>query len=242
MFKDTFFIPEKNIKAKMLVFPLSFLLHLGIILLLVVYPYLSTESLPEITYFKALIAPPLPVPPPHGSSASRKPRSHGARIRPVSKGAVFKGELVAPVEIPDSVAEEDLFLSETPFGIEGGDPNADPAGLPAGFIEGLITDIVVNDEEPVRAGGTVKPPKLVKRVLPLYPEIARIVRAEGIVILEATTDIFGRVVRVHVVKSIPLLDEAAADAVRKWIYEPLVLNGKPRPVVFTVTVTFELRD
>jgi protein TonB len=63
----------------------------------------------------------------------------------------------------------------------------------------------------------------------------------GVVIFEATTDVYGRVIGVKVLRSIPLLDQAAVDAVRQWVYEPMVINGRPRPVVFTVTVTFQLK-
>ncbi|MBE3119909.1 MAG: TonB family protein, partial [Candidatus Atribacteria bacterium] len=63
----------------------------------------------------------------------------------------------------------------------------------------------------------------------------------GVVILEATTDVYGRVAGVRVLRSLALLDAAAVDAVRQWIYEPLVVNGRPRPVTFTVTVRFVLK-
>jgi protein TonB len=66
-------------------------------------------------------------------------------------------------------------------------------------------------------------------------------RTQGTVILEATTDIYGRVVGVRVLRSLALLDAAAVEAVRQWVYEPLLLNGRPRPVTFTVTVRFVLK-
>jgi TonB family protein len=96
-------------------------------------------------------------------------------------------------------------------------------------------------EEPVRAIGEIKQPKVIKRVEPVYPEEARQAGIQGIVILEATTDIYGRVQSVKVLRSIPKLDQAAIDAVKKWVYEPLVIGGKPRGVIFTVTVTFQLK-
>ncbi len=71
--------------------------------------------------------------------------------------------------------------------------------------------------------------------------IAREARIEGVVVLEATTDVYGRVTGVRVLRSIPLLDEAAVAAVRLWVYEPLLVNGRPRPVTFTVTVRFVLK-
>jgi periplasmic protein TonB len=58
------------------------------------------------------------------------------------------------------------------------------------------------------------------------------------VILEITIGPDGRVSDAKVLRSIPLLDAAALDAVRKWRYEPTLLNGAPVPVIMTVTVNF----
>jgi periplasmic protein TonB len=46
---------------------------------------------------------------------------------------------------------------------------------------------------------------------------------------------------VRVLRSQPLLDAAAVEAVRKWRFTPTLLNGQPVPVVMTVTVGFSLR-
>lgn len=94
----------------------------------------------------------------------------------------------------------------------------------------------------IRAEGDIKPPRLLGKVNPVYPEIARQAGVEGIVILETVTDIQGNVVNVRVLRSIPLLDQAAVDAVRQWKYEPVVIDGKPRGIVFTITVRFSLKD
>lgn len=91
-------------------------------------------------------------------------------------------------------------------------------------------------------GGEMAPPKLVRSVDPVYPEAARKAGVEGIVILEAATDIYGRVASVKVLRSIPLLDQAAVDALRQWVYEPAVVNGQPAPVTFSVTVRFTLDE
>ena len=96
------------------------------------------------------------------------------------------------------------------------------------------------DQKPaVRAMGDIKPPKLVKIVEPVYPEIAKQSQVEGVVILEATTDIYGKVINTKVLRSIPLLDQAAIDAVKQWVYEPMIMDGEPRGVMFTVTCTFK---
>ncbi len=76
---------------------------------------------------------------------------------------------------------------------------------------------------------------------PVYPQIAQSARVQGIVIIEATIDRSGKVTDTRVLKSIPLLDQAALDAVRQWEYEPTLLNGVAVPVIVTVTVNFTLK-
>jgi TonB family protein len=107
-------------------------------------------------------------------------------------------------------------------------------------FEGGVTG---EDQKPaVRAVGDIKPPKLIKSVKPVYPELARKAVIEGVVILEATTDVYGRVVDTKILRSIPLLDQAAIDAVEQWIYEPMIIAGEPRGIMFTVTCTFKLEE
>ena len=73
---------------------------------------------------------------------------------------------------------------------------------------------------------------------PVYPQIALSAHVTGTVMLEAIIDEHGVVDRVRVVKSVPLLDAAAIDAVRSWRYTPTLLNGVPVSVMMTVTVPF----
>ena len=89
-------------------------------------------------------------------------------------------------------------------------------------------------------GGDIRPPNKIKDVAPKYPDIAKQARVQGIVILEAIIDPTGNVTNVRVLRSIPLLDQSAIDAVRQWKYEPTLLNGVPVPIVMTVTVNFTL--
>ena len=64
--------------------------------------------------------------------------------------------------------------------------------------------------------------------------------AWGVVILECTISPQGKVTDVKVLRGIPLLDQAAIDAVKQWVYTPTLLNGVPVPVIMTVTVNFKL--
>ena len=91
---------------------------------------------------------------------------------------------------------------------------------------------------PVRVGGQIKPPTKVKDVTPVYPAIARSARVAGAVVIAATIDEEGKVIDAKVVRSIPLLDQAALDAVQQWVYMPTLLNGVPVPVLVTVTINF----
>ena len=63
-------------------------------------------------------------------------------------------------------------------------------------------------------------------------------KVTGMVILEATVNEAGDVTNVTVLRSIPLLDNAAVSAVKQWRYQPLLLNGVPYPFILTVTLTF----
>ena len=125
-------------------------------------------------------------------------------------------------------------------GVAGGVTAAEAVGVAVGIAN--AQDLKKFEGDAVRAVGEIKPPKLVKQVAPVYPQVARQARVEGMVILEAKTDEQGNVVEARVLRSIPILDQAAIDAVKQWKYEPLVVDGKTRKVIFTVTVRFMLKE
>jgi protein TonB len=83
-------------------------------------------------------------------------------------------------------------------------------------------------------------PTKTKDVAPVYPPIAQSARVQGVVILETLIGADGRVEDARVLRSIPLLDQAALDAVKQWEFTPTLLNGTPVPVIMTMTVQFSL--
>jgi protein TonB len=93
----------------------------------------------------------------------------------------------------------------------------------------------------VRVGGNIAPPAKVKDVKPIYPPIAQAARVQGRVIIEATIGKDGTVQNARVLRSIPLLDVAALDAVRQWRFVPTLRDGVAVPVIMTVTVNFALQ-
>jgi protein TonB len=92
----------------------------------------------------------------------------------------------------------------------------------------------------MRLHSGIKPPQRLVNVAPVYPTMALAGRKEGIVIIDATIDEQGNVTETKILRSIPLLDEAALAAVRQWKFSPTLLNGAPVPIVMTVTVNFKL--
>jgi periplasmic protein TonB len=93
----------------------------------------------------------------------------------------------------------------------------------------------------MRVGGAIPTPVKTRDVRPTYPPIAQTARVQGVVIVEATIAVDGRVESARVLRSIPLLDDAALDAVKQWRYQPTIVDGVAVPVIMTVTVQFSLR-
>lgn len=94
---------------------------------------------------------------------------------------------------------------------------------------------------PYRVGGDVKPPVVVSRVAPVYPEEAKKARISGIVILEVIISAEGRITRTKVLKPLPYgLDAAAEAAARQWTFRPGTLNGVPVEVLFNLTVNMKV--
>jgi TonB family protein len=95
---------------------------------------------------------------------------------------------------------------------------------------------------PLRVGGAIPSPSKIKDVRPDYPTAALYARVQGMVIIEVTLGADGKVAQTKILRSIPLLDGAAEDAVKQWQYSPTVVDGKAVPVVLTATLNFSLPE
>lgn len=209
-------------------------------------PVVSEEILTYVT-----VAAPPPPPPPPPAAPAQAPAVKQASPRPVAKPRPMpQAPVVAPRELPPAILTADdgegAGEADSIDGIAGGLPGGIPGGVLGGVVGG-IADVLPPPpppppapRAPVRTGGQIQAPELVKRASPVYPPIAVDAQVQGVVILEATVGRDGRVEEVEVLRSIPLLDRAAIDAVRQWVYEPLLLNGHAERFVLTVTVSFSL--
>lgn len=221
--------------------PASILLHgLGVVAIVVV-PLLLAESLPTAsTGVRAFFVDPItaPAPPPPPPPAARV----AAVASQAAKPDVRTADFTAPVDVPTlSEPEETLDL-----GVAGGVPGGVEGGVPGGVVGGVVADLPeaaapAATVKAVRVGGDIREPRKVVDVPPVYPEMALKARVEGIVIIEATIDERGRVREAKVLRGVPVLDEAALEAVRQWVYTPTLLDGVPRPVIMTITVRFQIK-
>lgn len=94
----------------------------------------------------------------------------------------------------------------------------------------------------IRVGGNVAQASLTHMVQPIYPPIAKAAHVSGTVILHAIVGTDGKIQDLELVSGPPLLVKAAMDAVKQWVYQPTLLNGKPVEVDTTVSVVFTLSD
>jgi len=87
----------------------------------------------------------------------------------------------------------------------------------------------------------IKPPLKIKDVKPVDPALAQRARVSGVVIIEGIVGVDGRLQCPRVLRSVPLLDQAALDAVSQWEFEPTLAAGRPVPTRTTITVNFSLQ-
>lgn len=235
-------IEKPQATKKWLLFPLSIILHGLVVAAVVVVPLLSDNlTMPPTKILTvSLITAPEPAQVQMAAKAKKgkpeKPDAEKAKPKPLPSNV-----LMAPPTIPeDIVLEDDMDFGDvngSEYGVKGGIENGDDLGILGG------ADILNRDKESLGENimpSHVTPPRLIKKIKPDYPGVAIKAHIEGNVILEAVTDLKGSVSKVRVISGHPLLQSAAVQAVKQWIYEPYIINGYPKPVIFTVIVNFNL--
>lgn len=93
---------------------------------------------------------------------------------------------------------------------------------------------------PIRVGGSVQMAKLIHKVIPQYPALARTARISGVVHLMGTIGKDGTIRNLQLIDGHPMLARAALEAVEQWVYEPTLLNGEPTEVIAPIEVSFTL--
>jgi len=235
-------VPKKTNKPWTIV--VSTLLQVTLLGVLILVPLIYTEALPKTMLTTLLVAPPPPPPPPPPPAVTPV-----KVVKPVER-LMQAGKLMAPRAIPKEVniiKEQEMPPDMGAVGVVGGVPGGMPGGQAGGVLGGIIGGVGSNQPPPpketpkrIRVGGQVQTAKLVNKVTPVYPPLAKQARIQGTVRLQAVIAKDGSVVELQVLSGHPLLVQAALDAVRQWRYHPTLLNGEPVEVVTTVDVIFTL--
>lgn len=112
-------------------------------------------------------------------------------------------------------------------------------------IEELIKDSGApppdDQEEAIPFVFVSEKPEIVKKVQPIYPELARKAHIEGMVVVEILIDKKGNVEKTEVIKSIPMLDEAAVDAAMQCKFTPGKQRDKFVKVKMAIPFSFKLK-
>lgn len=214
--------------------PISIAVHLGAVLVFVIIPLTANMILPDPAehvpdYMRVA---PMPPPPAVRLRASGPP----APRAPVNPGAPTKASTsIEPETAPPGAVPEIAGIPST-------------GGVPEGI--GLLTGdrpVAAPPQDPPQPSGPVRvadlpvSPRKIADARPVYPDIARAARVQGTVILEAVLDTNGHITQLRVLKSVPMLDHAALDAVRQWRYTPSRYGGHAVSVLMTITVRFTLQ-
>lgn len=213
------------------------------------------ESLAMPAFAAAPPAPQILDAPALPKSAPRQPHPEAALPAPAAPPALgtsvpAPAPLEAPADFtPETGGEAQTVGNESGVagGIVGGIAGGVGGGLPGGAVGGVVggTGFAQTGQTGplvVRAGAAFKPPRKIRDAKPVYPTGALPLRAQGAVLIEALIGPDGRVQEARVLHSVvPLLDQAALDAVRQWAYEPSTLNGEAVSVIMTVVVNFALQ-
>ena len=218
--------------------PISIAVHAVALVALFVMPLIATVVVPTVIvtlpdYVRIAPAPPPPefIPRPPAPSAARASTDSPAPIPMVAPPSILPETDVPPPSYPGPTT-----------------PDSSAIGTPGGLPTGLVTSTALprppdppRPPAPVRVADLPVAPRKIVDARPIYPDIARLARKEGTVVMEAVIDPSGHVTQLRLIRSIPLLDQAALDAVRQWQYTPSTYGGRPVSVLMTVTIRFTLQ-
>jgi protein TonB len=237
MFDQTFVNTDQKTKKPVTV-ALSVFLQICALAVLVLIPLVYTQALPSAQLRSLLTA---PAPPVKATVVTKTERATITRR--------FSATLVAPTVIPKSINNVEELAAAPDVTIPGATSQASSAMSNA--IPGVLSSIVVPPPPPpaetkpkptqrVRVATGVAEANLIRKVMPVYPALAKSARVQGTVEFTAIISKEGTIQNLQLVRGHPLLVQAAKDAVLQWRYRPTLLNGQPVEVVTDIIVNFTL--
>jgi protein TonB len=211
---------------------LGSLAFLSVLLLaLVVVPLFRTDPLPKRETLTMLyLQPPLGA----GSNVTKfQAPKLAPRYKPTSTG------VTAPV---NKTQEAPPPLVGTNGGVAGGVPGGVLSEMlnSAPSVPVLSKSSVPAPLKRIRIASRVAEANLIHDVAPQYPPEAGRARIEGTVVLMAVIGKDGTVKDVRIENGLPILVQAAIDAVKQWRYRPYMIDGEPVEVDSRITINFTL--
>lgn len=210
-----------------------------LLLALIIIPLYHTEALPKMERLTMLYLQP---PPAAGADAAKFQLPKPMATYSAAKAATFSPVAKTQEATPPPAG--------TSGGVLGGVPGGAVSGISSGMLSGLISSthtvpIPAKAPEPapvkkIRVASRVVEANLIHDVAPQYPAEAGRARVEGAVVLLATIGTDGCVKDVRVESGLPILAQAAIDAVKQWRYKPYMIDGEPVEVDSRITVNFTL--
>ena len=231
--------PRREAKRKLATLPAALAVHALAIALVMAGQLWAVSEVSE-PFLPVVFVPPT-APPAAGTVGG-----DGAGRRRPQQAAVHR-QPVQPVVVPDERAQAGKpdDPPDDPNEVPGGDPRGTGTGVVGGAdpnVEITLREVEPPDDPPIIVSPNVTAPIPLVRTVPEYPELARKVHKEGVVIVQAVIDRHGNVVGAEVLRDIGLgCGAAAAQAILGWKYRPALLDGRPVSVYLTVTFNFELR-
>lgn len=234
MFEDSTFESNNRIHTRSRGWMLATFLFNGAILLgLILIPLIYPQALPHQAFpFLMIVPPPPPVVQPTPPPPTERVFHGAPQMQP--------GAFTAPRIIPPSIYMADRQEVLPPTNAAELADNTGVRGPGDVFRTRQPVAVTHATAEHVRIASTIATGMLLRKITPAYPPIAVSIRQEGTVVLHATISKAGTIENLQVVSGPPLLQQAALDAVARWVYRPYLLNGQPVEVETTVNVVFSL--
>jgi protein TonB len=227
-----------SLGAELLVVSLAFLI-----------PLAYNDHLPGF-HWKSITMRPAPAPLPVEPAPTRNPAATGTLSVAPAPRPIFHFDprtsshpaqavsIVIPGDAPPSIGGNSVgesanqmgkFLANMPAPLTSKPPAAHP-NTPSAPVSSV----------PIKVGGSVQMAKLIRKVIPEYPVLAKGARISGVVHLIGIIAKDGTIRDLRLVGGHPLLAHAAMQAVEQWVYEPTLLNGEPVEVIAPIEVSFTL--
>lgn len=229
--------------------PWNFLASLSAELLVIsvalLIPLLYRDHLPAV-HWKDMTVAPAPLPSPIQTQPAKSPGSRSSALSPVVHRS-FHWDPSTSLSSTQLSASVD-FSAEAPPAIATGLGAGGRTSMLGTFIPNVVAPppprpmptVQKPPAAPMAVGGDVQMAKLLRKVIPEYPPLARSARISGVVRLIGTIGKDGTIRNLQLVSGHPMLARAALEAVQQWIYKPTLLNGNPVEVVAPIEVSFTL--